>query len=139
MTPDIFESKTSFNEALNDFARTIRNHFGNSSFYHNRDNANYVARSYMMAKKMCENSQFADITDIYACDMDVVSHTVGYDSSNIILLADTQVVQLNDSYGEDCDTDQDGLMDRQELRYEENVNISNLLEAYIKYNRLSEE
>ena len=43
LTPDIFESKKSFNEALNDFARTIRNHFGNSSFYNNKDNANYVA------------------------------------------------------------------------------------------------
>lgn len=31
---------------------------------------------------------------IYACDMDAVLYTVGYDSSNIIFLADTQVVVL---------------------------------------------
>ena len=139
LTPDIFESKKSFNEALNDFARTIRNHFGNSSFYNNKDNANYVARSYMMAKKMCENSQFTDITDIYACDMDVVSHTYGYDSSNIILLADTQVVQLNDSYGEDCDTDQDGINDNVEAHTPEEVDITNFLKEYCKYNKYTPE
>ena len=139
LTPDIFESKKSFNEALNDFARTIRNHFGNSSFYNNKDNANYVARSYMMAKKMCENSQFTDITDIYACDMDVVEHTYGYDSSNIILLADTQVVQLNDSYGEDCDTDQDGINDNVEAHTPEEVDITNFLKEYCKYNKYTPE
>lgn len=139
LTPDIFESKKSFNEALNDFARTIRNHFGNSSFYNNRDNANYVAKSYVMAKKICENSAFCDITDIYACDMDVVSHTYGYDSSNIILLADTQVVQLNDSYGEDCDTDQDGILDYLEAHTPEEVDITNFLKEYCKYNKYTPE
>ena len=39
----------------------------------------------------------------------------------------------------DYDTDQDNLLDRQELSHEENVNISNLLEEYIKYNKLPEE
>ena len=93
----------------------------------------------MMAKKMCENSQFADITDIYACDMDVVSHTYGYDSSNIILLADTQVVQLNDSYGEDCDTDQDGINDNVEAHTPEEVDITNFLIEYCRYNKYTPE
>ena len=43
-----------------------------------RGNPNYVAKSYAMARAMCENSNFSDITDIYACDMDVVEHTYGY-------------------------------------------------------------
>ena len=139
LTPDIFESKKSFNEALNEFARTIRNHFGNSSFYKNTGNENYVAKSYVLAKKMCENSAFCDITDIYACDMDVVSHTYGYDSSNIILLADTQVVQLNDSYGEDCDTDQDDLNDNVEAHTPEEVDITKFLEVYCDYNKYTPE
>ena len=61
----------------------------------------YVAKSYAMAKKMCENSAFCDITDIYACDMDVVSHTIGYPNKNIILLSDTKVIELNDDYGKE--------------------------------------
>ena len=121
------------------FRNTILAYFGNSSFYNNRDNANYVAKSYVMAKKICENSAFCDITDIYACDMDVVSHTYGYDSSNIILLADTQVVQLNDSYGEDCDTDQDGINDNVEAHTPEEVDITNFLKEYCKYNKYTPE
>lgn len=93
----------------------------------------------MMAKKMCENSAFCDITDIYACDMDVVSHTYGYDSSNIILLTDTQVVQLNDSYGEDCDTDQDDINDNVEAHTPKEVDIKEFLKEYCKYNKYSEE
>ena len=139
LTPDIFESKTSFSDARNEFSKTIKKYFGDSSFYKSTGNENYVARSYMMAKKMCENSQFTDITDIYACDMDVVSHTYGYDSSNIILLADTQVVQLNDSYGQVCDTDQDGIYDNVEAHTREEVDIKSFLEVYCKYNKYSEE
>ena len=139
LNPDIFESKISFEKALVKFRNVILAHFGSSSFYNNRNNANYVAKSYAMAKKMCENSAFCDITDIYACDMDVVEHTYGYDSSNIILLADTQVVQLNDSYGEDCDTDQDGINDNVEAHTPEEVDITNFLIEYCKYNKYTEE
>ena len=71
LTPNLFESKISYKEALDKFATTIKKHFGNSSFYKNSGNANYVAKSYAMAQKMCENTGFCDITDIYAADMDV--------------------------------------------------------------------
>ena len=92
-----------------------------------------------MVKAMCENEAFTDITDIYACIVNLVEHSYGYDSTEI-LLTDTQVVHLMASLEEgDYDTDQDNLLDRQELDHEENVNISNLLEEYINYNRLPEE
>ena len=139
LTPEIFESKTSFNEALNKFANTIRSHFGNSSFYHNRDNANYVAKSYMMAEKMCENTGFLDITDIYASDICLVEHSYGNgDNSTEYMLSDTQVVSLEGRLDEgDFDTDRDSVFDRDEMGVEEEVNISQLLEAYIRYNKLS--
>ena len=137
LTPEIFESKTSFNEALNKFANTIRSHFGNSSFYHNRDNANYVAKSYMMAEKMCENTGFLDITDIYASDICLVEHSYGNgDNSTEYMLSDTQVVSLEGRLDEgDFDTDRDSVFDRDEMGVEEEVNISQLLEAYIRYNK----
>lgn len=92
-----------------------------------------------MAQKMCENTGFLDITDIYCSDICLVEQSYGYDSTEI-LLTDTQVVHLMANLNEgDYDTDQDNLLDRQELDHEENVNISNLLEEYIKYNRLPEE
>lgn len=116
-----------------------QNNFQDSQFYKNRNNAEYVAKTYAMVKAMCENEAFTDITDIYACIVNLVEHSYGYDSTEI-LLTDTQVVHLMANLNEgDYDTDQDNLLDRQELDHEENVNISNLLEEYIKYNRLPEE
>ena len=116
-----------------------QNNFQDSQFYKNRNNAEYVAKTYVMVKAMCENEAFTDITDIYACIVNLVENSYGYDSTEI-LLTDTQVVHLMANLNEgDYDTDQDNLLDRQELDHEENVNISNLLEEYIKYNRLPEE
>ena len=113
--------------------------FQESQFYKNRNNAEYVARTYAMVKAMCENDAFTDITDIYACIVNLVEHSYGYDSCEI-LLTDTQVVHLMAPLADgDYDTDQDNLLDKQELDHEENVNISNLLEEYINYNRLPEE
>ena len=121
------------------FANHLRTYFSDSAFIRNKDNVNYVAKSYIMAQKMCENTGFLDITDIYACIVNLVEHSYGYDSTEI-LLTDTQVVHLMAGLDEgDYDTDYNNLLDRQELDHEENVNISNLLEEYIKYNRLPEE
>ena len=50
------------------FANHLRLYFSDSAFIKNKDNANYVAKSYMMAQKICENTGFMDITDIYASD-----------------------------------------------------------------------
>ena len=50
---------------------------------------------------------FTDITDIYACIVNLVEHSYGYDSTEI-LLTDTQVVHLMANLNEgDYDTDQD--------------------------------
>ena len=137
--PSKFESRISFDEAIAAMADHYQQNFQESQFYKNRSNAEYVARTYAMVKAMCENEAFTDITDIYACIVNLVEHSYGYDSTEI-LLADTQVVHLMASLDEgDYDTDHDGLLDRQELNYEEDVNISNLLEEYIKYNKLPEE
>ena len=139
LTPDKFESKTSFDEALAEMADHFQHNFQESQFYKNRNNAEYVARTYAMVKAMCENDAFTDITDIYACIVNLVEHSYGYDSCEI-LLTDTQVVHLMAPLADgDYDTDQDNLLDKQELSHEENVNISNLLEEYIKYNKLPEE
>lgn len=47
------------------FANHLRAYFSDSAFIRNKDNANYVAKSYMMAQKMCENNGFLDIIYIY--------------------------------------------------------------------------
>ena len=62
--------------------------------------------------------------------MDVVTNTYGFDSSDIILLADTQVVELQDSYGEPCDSDGDTLLDYQEAHTAELVDITDFLKEY---------
>ena len=137
--PSKFESRISFDDSVAAMADHYQHNFQDSQFYKNRNNAEYVAKTYAMVKAMCENEAFTDITDIYACIVNLVEHSYGYDSTEI-LLTDTQVVHLMASLEEgDYDTDQDNLLDRQELDHEENVNISNLLEEYIKYNRLPEE
>ena len=134
--PSKFESKISFDDAVAAMADHYQNNFQDSQFYKNRNNAEYVAKTYAMVKAMCENEAFTDITDIYACIVNLVEHSYGYDSTEI-LLTDTQVVHLMANLNEgDYDTDQDNLLDRQELDHEENVNISNLLEEYIKYKLL---
>ena len=71
----------------------MKAYFSDSAFIRNKDNANYVAKSYMMAEKMCENTGFLDITDIYASDICLVEHSYGYNSTEVIL-SDTQVVSL---------------------------------------------
>ena len=137
--PELFESKESLEEATRKFANHLRLHFSDSAFIRNRDNANYVAKSYMMAEKMCENTGFLDITDIYASDICLVEHSYGHgDNSTEYMLSDTQVVSLEGKLDEgDFDTDRDSVFDRDEMGVEEEVNISQLLEAYIRYNKLS--
>ena len=39
------------------FANHLRAYFSDSAFIKNKGNANYVAKSYMMAKKMCEKKK----------------------------------------------------------------------------------
>ena len=137
--PSKYESRISFDSAIADMASHYQANFRESQFYRNRNNAEYVAKTYAMAKAMCENEAFSDITDIYAAVVNLVEHSYGYDSSEI-LLADTQVVHLVAPLEEgEYDTDLDNLYDRQELNHEENVNISNLLDEYIKYNKIPEE
>ena len=77
-TPELFESKISLDKAIANFARELKSHFKDSAFMRNADNANYVAKSYMMAQKICENADFIDITDIYASDIGLVEHSYGY-------------------------------------------------------------
>ena len=49
----------------------------------------------MMAQKICENTGFTDITDIYASDICLVEHSYGYgENSTEYILSDTQVVSL---------------------------------------------
>ena len=49
----------------------------------------------MMAQKICENTGFMDITDIYASDICLVEHSYGYgENSTEYILSDTQVVSL---------------------------------------------
>ena len=95
----------------------------------------------MMAQKICENIGFMDITDIYASDICLVEHSYGYgENSTEYILSDTQVVSLEGRIDEgDLDTDRDEVFDRDEMGVEEEVNISRLLEAYIKYNGLDQE
>ena len=139
--PELFESKNSLREMTERFANHLRANFSDSAFIRNRDNANYVAKSYMMAEKMCENTGFLDITDIYASDICLVEHSYGYgENSTEYILSDTQVVSLEGRLEEgDFDTDKDEVSDREELGTLEEVNISRLLEAYIKYNELDQE
>ena len=82
-----------------------------------------------------------DITDIYASDICLVEHSYGYgENSTEYILSDTQVVSLEGRLEEgDFDTDKDEVSDREELGTLEEVNISRLLEAYIKYNELDQE
>ena len=82
-----------------------------------------------------------DITDIYCSDICLVEHSYGYgDNSTEYMLSDTQVVSLEGRLDEgDFDTDKDEVSDRDEIGVEEEVNISRLLEAYIKYNELPQE
>ena len=47
--PELFESKESLEEATRKFANHLRTFFADSAFIRNKDNANYVAKSYMMA------------------------------------------------------------------------------------------
>ena len=132
--PELFESKESLEEATRKFANHLRLYFSDSAFIRNKDNANYVAKSYMMAQKMCENIGFLDITDIYASDICLVEHSYGYNSTEY-MLSDTQVVSLEGKLDEgEFDTDRDEVFDREEIGIEEEVNISRLLEAYIRYN-----
>ncbi|MBR4313772.1 MAG: hypothetical protein IKP66_02565, partial [Lachnospiraceae bacterium] len=139
--PEDFQSKKSLEEATNEFANHLREHFSDSGFYRNRNNANFVAKSYMMAKKICENEAFLDITDIYASDICLVEHSYGYgDYTTEVMLSDTQVVSLEAPIEEGyIDTDRDGVFDTDELGTLEEVNISKLIEAYIDYNELPEE
>ena len=139
--PELFESKESLEEAKRKFANHLRAYFSDSAFIRNKDNANYVAKSYMMAQKICENTGFMDITDIYASDICLVEHSYGYgENSTEYILSDTQVVSLEGRLEEgDFDTDKDEVSDREELGTLEEVNISRLLEAYIKYNELDQE
>ena len=46
-----------------------------------------------MAEKMCENTGFLDITDIYASDICLVEHSYGYNSTEYIL-SDTKLYHL---------------------------------------------
>ena len=139
--PELFESKESLEEAKRKFANHLRAYFSDSAFIRNKDNANYVAKSYMMAQKICENTGFMDITDIYASDICLVEHSYGYgDQSTEVMLSDTQVVSLECPLEDgDFDTDKDEVLDKDELGTLEEVNISRLLEAYIKYNELDQE
>ena len=139
--PELFESKNSLSEMTERFANHLRAYFSDSAFIRNKDNANYVAKSYMMAQKMCENTGFLDITDIYCSDICLVEHSYGYgEHSTEYILSDTQVVSLEGTLDEgDFDTDKDEVSDRDEIGIEEEVNISRLLEAYIKYNELPQE
>ena len=117
---------------------SFRETFKDSAFYKNINNKNYVAKCFMMAKKMCENESFIELTDIYASDICLVEHSYGYDSSEV-MLADTQVVSLDfpiDDSG--YDTDRDGISDKEELGNLEEVDISKLLEVYIEYNEIPE-
>ena len=139
--PELFESKESLEEAKRKFANHLRAYFSDSAFIRNKDNANYVAKSYMMAQKICENTGFMDITDIYASDICLVEHSYGYgDQSTEVMLSDTQVVSLECPLEDgDFDTDKDEVLDKDELGTLEEVNISRLLEAYIKYNELDQD
>ena len=47
--PELFESKNSLREMTERFANHLRTYFLDSAFIRNKDNANYVAKSYMMA------------------------------------------------------------------------------------------
>ena len=135
------QEKNSLKEMTQKFANHLRAYFSDSAFIRNKDNANYVAKSYMMAQKICENTGFMDITDIYASDICLVEHSYGYgENSTEYILSDTQVVSLEGRLEEgDFDTDKDEVSDREELGTLEEVNISRLLEAYIKYNELDQE
>ena len=95
----------------------------------------------MMAQKICENTGFMDITDIYASDICLVEHSYGYgDKCTEVILSDTQVVSLEFPPEDgDFDTDKDNVLDREELGVLEEVNISQLLEAYIRYNELDQD
>ena len=93
--PELFESKNSLREMTEKFANHLRLYFSDSAFIRNKDNANYVAKSYMMAEKICENTGFMDITDIYASDICLVEHSYGHgENSTEYMLSDTQVVSL---------------------------------------------
>ena len=87
--PELFESKNSLKKMTEKFANHLKAYFSDSAFIRNKDNANYVAKSYMMAEKMCENTGFLDITDIYASDICLVEHSYGYNSTEV-MLSDTQ-------------------------------------------------
>ena len=137
--PEIFESKHSYREMVEKVGNSFRETFKDSAFYKNINNKNYVAKCFMMAKKMCENESFIELTDIYASDICLVEHSYGYDSSEV-MLADTQVVSLDfpiDDSG--YDTDRDGISDKEELGNLEEVDISKLLEVYIDYNEIPQE
>ena len=87
--PSKFESRISFDRAVADMADHYQHNFQESQVYKNRNNAEYVAKTYAMVRAMCENEAFTDITDIYACIVNLVEHSYGYDSCEI-LLTDTR-------------------------------------------------
>ena len=54
---------------------------------------------YMIVSKMVEDQAFSDITEIYCSDVELVTHSYGYESTEI-MLADFSRAELNDAWGQ---------------------------------------
>ncbi len=138
LTPEDFESTHKFDEARDRLARYLRSKFSTSSFFRYKDNADIAARNYMIVSKMVEDAAFSDITEIYCSDVELVTHSYGYES-NEIMLADFSRAELNDEWGTDTDTDLDGLNDNVEAYEEELLDIRSFVEDYCEYNNIAGE
>ena len=136
--PEDFESTHKFDASRNTLATYLRTKFSNSSFFTTANNADIAARNYMIVSKMVEDQAFSDITEIYCSDVELVTHSYGYESTEI-MLADFTRAELNDAWGTDTDTDNDGLNDNVEAYGEEELDIRSFVEDYCRYNNITGE
>ena len=138
LNPEDFESTHKFDVYRNGLATYLRNKFNGSSFFTTSNNAEIAARNYMIVSKMVEDQEFSDITEIYCSDVELVTHSYGYESTEI-MLADFTRAELNDEWGTDTDTDGDTLNDNVEAYEEELLDIQEFVKLYCQYNNITGE
>ena len=94
-------------------------------------NKENIARKYLMAKNIANNSRLIEQNAQYDIGTNIISKTPGNNNNREILLTDLQLITVNNANLKE-DSDMDGITDGNELGTYKNVEISGLIRHMLK-------